>query len=130
MIMRCLLSSAVFRSVTARTENIFTSGHKPEITKGNNSTVYRVRMSNHREIQTISSTGKHRVKIDSRSEFYCYTHSPISTTYVTSPPVGGSNHKKIQGKVIAESLTKKVTFPFPVSAVRILDLFLINYILP
>ena len=57
MIMRCLLCSAVFRSVTARTENIFTSGHKPEITKGNNSTVYRVRMSNHREIQTISSTG-------------------------------------------------------------------------
>ena len=49
--------------------------------------------------QTIGSTGKHRVKIGWRSEFYCHccyllTHSLNSTTAVASPPIGDSSHKK------------------------------------
>ena len=55
MVARCLPSSVVFRSVMAR---------KLEITKGENSTAYRVRMSNYWEKKkTISRTGKHRVKL-------------------------------------------------------------------
>ena len=53
--------------------------------------------------QTIGSTGKHRVKIGWRSEFYCHccyllTHSLNSTTAVASPPIGGSSHKKRKKK--------------------------------
>ena len=49
------------------------SGYKPEITEGENSIVYRVRISKYEDTskQTISITGKHRVKIGSRSQFYC-----------------------------------------------------------
>ena len=39
--------------------------------------------------------GKHQAKIGSRSEFYCCTHSLISTTYVASPPIGSRVATKI-----------------------------------
>ena len=43
--------------------------------------------------QELNSTWKHVVKIGSRSELYCYTHSLILTTYAALPPIEGSNHK-------------------------------------
>ena len=45
--------------------------------------------------------GKHQVKIGSRSEFYCCTHSLISTTYVASPPVGS----RVATKITSSDLT-------------------------
>ena len=61
--------------------------------------------------QTIGSTGKHRVKIGWRSEFYCHccyllTHSLNSTTAVASPPIGGSSHKKRKKKAMTLKTTK------------------------
>ena len=45
--------------------------------------------------------GKHQVKIGSRSEFYCCTHSLISTTYVASPPIGS----RVATKITSSDLT-------------------------
>ena len=86
LIVRWLTSFIDFRSVTARTVksvNIMCKWLQARNHKKRElncvSNAYRMRMSNQwdtpKKTIIMSSIGKHRVEIGSRSEFYCFTHS-------------------------------------------------------
>ena len=81
------MCTTVFHSVMERTENIISLDLY-------NLLVVPISHYKDNMKQTKSITRKHQVKIGSRSECYCHTHSLILTTYVASPTIGGSSHKK------------------------------------